>query len=148
MLYDFGWILPNGIAAATDAPMGLRTRLRLAAQRARRDAHVLWIAARDPRTPLLAKMIGAFVAVYVLSPIDLIPDFVPVIGLLDELILVPVGMWAAWRLVPGPLMAQFVATADAAVERPVSRAGAAIIVLLWLLVLGFVLMQIYALRYW
>ncbi|MFA7440249.1 MAG: DUF1232 domain-containing protein [Sphingomonadaceae bacterium] len=128
--------------------MGLRTRAKAAAQRARRDAHVLWIAARDPRTPLLAKLIGAFVAVYVLSPIDLIPDFVPIIGLLDELILVPIGMWMAWRLVPKPLMAQFVATADASVERPVSRVGAVIIVLLWVLIVAFILLQIFALRYW
>ena len=109
---------------------------------------MLWIAARDPRTPLLAKIVGGLVAAYALSPIDFIPDFVPILGLLDELILVPIGLAIAMMLVPKPLMAEFRDAADLAVERPISRLGAAIIIGLWALVGTFIALQIWALRYW
>jgi len=116
--------------------------------RLRRDAHMLWIAARDPRTPLAAKLIGGAVAAYVLSPIDLIPDFVPILGLLDELLIVPLGLWLASRLIPQPLLESYRAEADQAIERPVSRAGALLVVALWLVVAGLVALQLWALRYW
>jgi len=109
---------------------------------------MLWIAARDRRTPFLAKLVGGLVAAYVLSPIDLIPDFIPVFGLLDELIVVPIGLWIATRLVPAPLMAEYRSAADAAVERPVSKAGAILIIGLWTLIAVFVALQLWALRYW
>lgn len=116
--------------------------------RLRRDAHMLWIAARDPRTPFLAKLVGGLVAAYALSPIDFIPDFVPVLGLLDELILVPIGLAVAVLLVPKPLMAEFRHAADLAVERPISRLGAAMIIGLWAIIGTFIALQIWALRYW
>lgn len=116
--------------------------------RLRRDAHMLWIAARDPRTPLAAKVIGGLVAAYALSPIDLIPDFVPILGLLDELIIVPIGLALAVRLIPQPLVAEFRATADQAVERPVSAAGAVLIIGLWTFLAIFIALQLWALRYW
>lgn len=119
-----------------------------ASHRLRRDAHLLWIAARDPRTPLAAKLVGGAVAAYALSPIDLIPDFVPVIGLLDELIIVPLGLWLASRLIPAPLLDIYRAEADAAAERPVSRMGALIIVAIWILIAGVIALQLWALRYW
>jgi uncharacterized membrane protein YkvA (DUF1232 family) len=128
--------------------MSMTERLRRASHRLRRDAHMLWIAARDPRTPLPAKLVAGFVAAYALSPIDLIPDFVPVFGLLDELILVPIGLALALRLTPAPLLAEFRAQADAAVTRPVSRAGAVLIIALWALAGTFLALQIWALRYW
>lgn len=109
---------------------------------------MLWIAARDGRTPLAAKLVAGFVAAYALSPIDLIPDFVPIIGLLDELVVVPLGLAVAIRLIPGPLLAEFRAKADAAVERPVSRAGAVIVILLWASAISFLALQLWALRYW
>ncbi|MGL6044559.1 MAG: YkvA family protein [Sandaracinobacteroides sp.] len=109
---------------------------------------MLWIAARDPRTPWAAKFVGGFIAAYALSPIDLIPDFVPVLGLLDELILVPIGIVLAMKLVPSPLMEEFRAKADAAVERPISRAGAVMIVGLWVVFGSFLALQLWALRYW
>ncbi len=109
---------------------------------------MLWIAARDPRTPLLAKLVGGLVAAYALSPVDLVPDFIPVFGLLDDLILVPIGMWFATMLVPDALMAEYRAAADAAIERPVSKAGAVMIIGLWGLVAVFVALQVWALRYW
>lgn len=128
--------------------MGLRDWARNMSRQLRRDAHVLWIAARDPRTPLVAKLIGGLVAAYVLSPIDLIPDFVPVIGLLDELVIVPIGLLLAMATVPQPLMDEFRDQADAAVERPVSRLGAMLILGLWVTIAVFIALQIWAMRYW
>ena len=109
---------------------------------------MLWIAARDPRTPFVAKLVGGFVAAYALSPIDFIPDFVPILGLLDELILVPIGLAIAVMLVPKPLMEEFRHMADLAVERPISRLGAALIIGLWAIIGTFIALQIWALRYW
>lgn len=91
----------------------------------------LWIAARDHRTPLLAKIVAAAVAAYALSPIDLIPDVVPVLGYFDDLLIVPLGLLLAIRLVPSPLMAEFRAAAFLRRDRPVSRAGMATVIVLW-----------------
>ncbi len=128
--------------------MGLADFARRSSNRIRRDAHILWIAARDPRTPWLAKAIGGFVAAYALSPIDLIPDFVPIFGLLDELVVVPFGLFTAARLIPADLMAEFRQKADRAVERPVSKFGAAVIIAIWSLVAVFLALQLWALSYW
>ncbi len=97
-----------------------------------RDVHALWLAARDPRTPWYARAFALAIAAYALSPIDLIPDFVPVLGYLDEVILLPPAILLAVRLVPPELMAEHRAAAARAEGRPVSRAGAAVIVGLWL----------------
>jgi uncharacterized membrane protein YkvA (DUF1232 family) len=97
----------------------------------KRDVVALWIAARDRRTPWLAKILAAAVAAYALSPIDLIPDFVPVLGYLDDLLIVPLGVLLAIRLIPGPLMAEFRAAA-ALQDKPVSKAGLAFMVTVWL----------------
>ena len=91
----------------------------------------LWLAGRDARTPLGAKIVAAMVAAYALSPIDLIPDFIPVLGWLDDLIIVPLGLWAVRRLIHAPLWAELHAAAEAASERPSSRTGMALILLLW-----------------
>lgn len=128
--------------------MGIANWARQASHRLRRDAHMLWIAARDSRTPLAAKLVAGFVAAYALSPIDLIPDFVPVFGLLDELVVVPLGLAIAIRLIPGQLLSEFKAQADTAVERPVSRAGAVMVILLWASAFSFLALQLWALRYW
>ncbi|MFZ4409534.1 MAG: YkvA family protein [Paracraurococcus sp.] len=108
-------------------------RLRDWARAIRRDVHALWLAARDPRTPWIARLLAVVLAAYALSPIDLIPDVIPVLGLLDEAILLPLGILLAVRLIPPPLLAEFRAAAAAAQARPGSRAGAAIVVVLWLL---------------
>lgn len=104
------------------------------AHRIRVEAHTVWLAARDPRTPLFAKLIGLLVAAYALSPIDLIPDFVPVLGLLDDAILIPAGIWLFARLVPPTLLAEHRATAEAAAERPASKWGIAIVIAIWALI--------------
>lgn len=103
------------------------------AHRIRIEAHAVWLAIRDPRTPLLAKLFGALVAAYALSPIDLVPDFIPILGLLDDAILIPIGVWMFEKLLPDGLMAEHRATAETAAERPVSRWGILIVVALWAL---------------
>jgi uncharacterized membrane protein YkvA (DUF1232 family) len=108
-------------------------RLRDWAHRAKRDVIALYLATRDPRIPWYAKAVTACVAAYALSPIDLIPDFIPVLGYLDEVIILPLGIMLAVRLVPAELMAEFRREADRMSARPASRAGAAMIIGLWLL---------------
>lgn len=103
------------------------------AHRIRIEAHAVWLAARDPRTPLAAKIVGLLIAAYALSPIDLIPDFIPVLGLVDDAILIPLGVWLFERMVPKPLLAEHRAAAEAASARPVSLWGVAIVIAVWAL---------------
>lgn len=98
----------------------------------KRDIVALWLGARDPRVPLSAKLVAGAVAAYALSPVDLIPDFIPVLGYLDDLILVPVGILIAIRLVPRELMSEFRLVAEQRSGRPVSRSGLAFILAIWL----------------
>ena len=100
----------------------------------RRDTMALSIAARDRRTPVLAKVVAFAVAAYALSPIDLIPDFIPVLGLLDDLIIVPLGIWIVIKLVPDELMAEYRAMAQRVADRPASTAGLLMVVALWLFI--------------
>jgi uncharacterized membrane protein YkvA (DUF1232 family) len=98
----------------------------------KRDTLALYLAARDPRTPWYAKLVAAAVVAYALSPVDLIPDFIPVLGHLDDLIIVPLGIAAVLRLVPAEVLAECRTHADA--HGPVSRAGAIIGVSIWVVV--------------
>jgi uncharacterized membrane protein YkvA (DUF1232 family) len=98
----------------------------------KRDIHALYLCSRDPRVPWHAKALAIFVAAYAVSPIDLIPDFVPVLGYLDDVILVPVGIWLVVRLIPAHVMAEHRELAAAARDRPVSRTAAAVIVAIWI----------------
>lgn len=104
------------------------------AHRIRVESHTVWLAARDPRTPFFAKLVGLLIAAYALSPIDLIPDFIPVLGLLDDAVLIPAGVWLFSRLVPPALMAEHRATAEAAATRPVSKWGVVIVLAIWALI--------------
>lgn len=106
----------------------------------------MWLAVRDPRTPLFAKLVGLLVGAYALSPIDLIPDFIPVLGLVDDAILIPAGVWLFEKLVPADLMAEHRATAEAASQRPVSKWGVAIVIALWALI-AFVVYEFLMLGY-
>jgi uncharacterized membrane protein YkvA (DUF1232 family) len=101
------------------------------AHRIRVEAHAVWLAVRDSRTPLAARLFGLLVAAYALSPIDLIPDFIPILGLLDDAILIPFGVWIFEKMVPRELLAEHRAAAEAASERPVSRWGILIVVAIW-----------------
>ena len=98
----------------------------------KRDVVALWIAGKDPRTPWQAKALAALVAGYALSPIDLIPDFIPVLGYLDDVILLPVGILLAVRMIPDALMDEFRREAAFRIERPTSHKGMAAIIGLWL----------------
>jgi uncharacterized membrane protein YkvA (DUF1232 family) len=98
----------------------------------KRDVVALWLAARDPRVPWYAKAVAGAVAAYALSPIDLIPDFIPVIGYVDDLVIVPLGILLAVKLVPVELMAEFRAEAIRR-SKPASRAGLAFILAVWAL---------------
>src|ERR1041384_1909653 len=102
----------------------------------KRDAIAVYLAARDPRTPWYAKALALAVAGYALSPIDLIPDFIPVLGYLDDLILVPLGILAVIRLLPDDVMAESRAAAARIAARPVSRTAAAVIIVAWVLSLA------------
>src|SRR5215472_800804 len=97
----------------------------------KRDVHALYLASRDPRVPWYAKALAIIVAGYALSPIDLIPDFVPVLGYLDDVILVPLGILLVIRLIPPEVMAEHRELAAAAQERPISRSAAVVIACIW-----------------
>ena len=108
-------------------------RLRQWARALKRNVAVLALAARDPAVPLAAKLLAGAVAAYALSPIDLIPDFIPVLGLLDDVLLVPAGIWLVLRMIPPEVLAQLRSRAEAQADLPRSRVAALIIVGLWVL---------------
>ena len=108
------------------------------ARRLKRDVVALWIAARDLRTPWFAKVVAAAVAAYTLSPIDLIPDFIPILGYLDDLLIVPAGIALAVHLIPSAIMADFRRQADERADRPRSVVAAAVIVFVWMLAVAAV----------
>jgi uncharacterized membrane protein YkvA (DUF1232 family) len=99
----------------------------------KRDVVAVALAVRDPRVPWYAKLVGACVVAYAVSPIDLIPDFVPVLGYLDDLVLVPLGLMLVLRLIPADVLAEHRAAASATAERPASRAGAFAVLGVWML---------------
>ena len=111
-------------------------RLKRWAQALKRDVLVLWLAARDPRVPLGAKLLAGAVAAYALSPIDLIPDFIPVLGLLDDLLIVPAGIWLTLRLIPAALTAELRDAASRLSAMPLSSVGAVAVVGTWLILLA------------
>jgi uncharacterized membrane protein YkvA (DUF1232 family) len=114
-------------------------RLRLWAAALKREVMTLWFACRDPRTPWYARVLAMLIVAYALSPIDLIPDFIPVLGYLDELILLPVGTYLVLKLVPAEALADARARAQAWVDsrkpKPRNWIAAAVIVLVWVAVL-------------
>jgi len=111
--------------------------LRKWAKSLKQQTLVVYFAARDPRTPWFVRMIALFVAAYALSPIDLVPDFIPVLGYLDDLIFIPLGLALVVRLTPAEVMLSARQQAQTASDRPVSRGMAAAIILIWLVVLGW-----------
>src|SRR5437879_8228339 len=112
--------------------MPLLSSLKQRARHLKSETLVLWFAARHPGTPWYAKLLVACVVAYALSPIDLIPDFVPVLGYLDDLVLVPLGLLLVVRLIPVDVLAEHRVAATAIAERPVSRAGAFAVIGVWL----------------
>jgi len=115
-------------------------RLREWARRLLADVTALWFCARHPRTPLVAKLIAAAVVAYAFSPIDLIPDVIPVLGLLDDLLLLPVGVWLVLKLVPAEVLAEcreqgarWMAEQQ---PKPRSYVAAVVVIAFWLVLLG------------
>lgn len=106
-------------------------RTRQWARLARQEVYAVYRAARDPRVPWYAKALAFCVAGYALSPIDLIPDFVPVLGYMDDIIIMPLGILIVLKLIPPEIMAEHRALAAAAQGPPVSHAAAIVIVAVW-----------------
>jgi uncharacterized membrane protein YkvA (DUF1232 family) len=112
--------------------------LRLWARLIKRDGVTLWFACRDPRTPRTARALVFFIVAYALSPIDLVPDFIPVLGFVDDVLLLPALIWLAIRMVPPAVLADNRRRAEewmsASGTKLRSRVGAAIVIAVWLLV--------------
>lgn len=112
-------------------------KIREWARALKAEIAILAAAVRDPRTPWYAKALGMFVVAYALSPIDLIPDFIPVLGFLDDAILLPIGLWAVRRMIPAAVLAEVRAQVAAGQRLPPNRIAAAIIIALWVAGLTF-----------
>jgi len=106
-------------------------RLRKWAWAIKRDVRALTVASRDARTPWFAKLMALLVAGYALSPIDLIPDFIPVLGYLDEVLLLPLGIALVVRMIPTELMAEYRLTAERLETERASRTAAVVIAVIW-----------------
>jgi len=118
--------------------MAYFAELKKRARHLKTETFALYLAARDPRTPWYAKLLVASIVAYALSPIDLIPDFIPVIGYLDDLILIPFGINLAIKLVPPSVLTECRARAQETMRngKPVSWIAATIIVGIWLILAG------------
>jgi uncharacterized membrane protein YkvA (DUF1232 family) len=114
--------------------MPLLAALKQRAHRLKAEAFVLYLAARHPGTPWYARLFVAGVVAYAFSPIDLIPDFVPVLGYVDDLILVPIGITLAVKMIPDTVLVECRARAKEIMAngKPVSRAAGVVIVTIWL----------------
>jgi uncharacterized membrane protein YkvA (DUF1232 family) len=112
--------------------VSLAERWKARARSLRRDTLALYLASLHPQVPWYAKAVMAVVVAYALSPIDLIPDFIPILGLLDDLILVPLGIALAIRLIPSGVMEECRQKATTLIARPTNWLAAVIIVLVWL----------------
>jgi uncharacterized membrane protein YkvA (DUF1232 family) len=123
-------------APAISTFMAIFQSIKSWASRIKRDAVTLWFAYRHPGTPWFAKALAAFVVAYALSPIDLIPDFIPVLGYVDDALLLPALIWLNIRLIPAPVLEECRAQADKWMKeqgtKPRSIAGAVIIVGIWI----------------
>ncbi|MBI5551378.1 MAG: DUF1232 domain-containing protein [Desulfobacterales bacterium] len=118
--------------------MSLVLKLKQRARRLKAETFALYLAVRDPRTPWYAKLLVAGIVAYAFSPIDLIPDFVPILGYLDDLILIPLGVTLAIKLVPHTVLTECRARAAEAAHngKPVSRIAGGIIIFIWLAFTG------------
>jgi len=110
----------------------------------KRQTFAVYLACRDPRTPWLAKALGLLVAGYALNPIDLIPDFIPILGYLDDLILIPLGITLVIRMIPREVMAEYQEKAEAALDKsnPARWVAAAVIIMIWILIIAWFIMTV------
>lgn len=123
---------------------------RVWAKRIKRDGVTLWFAGKHARTPKLVKLIGVLVVAYALSPIDLIPDFIPVLGYLDDVILLPILIWLTVKLLPSDVLLECRQMAEDWMQEkqttPISRWGAVLVIFVWVLVAALVWLFIPTLR--
>ncbi len=105
----------------------------------KRDIHAVWYAAIDSRTPWYAKAIAGLVTAYAFSPIDLVPDFIPILGYLDDFILIPAGIALMLKLIPAEVMSDARVKAAEQEKRPVNWWGGLLIILVWAVILFFVI---------
>jgi len=113
--------------------MKVFTKLHEAARRIKHDAMTVYFTARDPRTPFFVRLLALAVAAYALSPIDLIPDFIPILGYLDDLVLLPLGIVLIIKLTPVAIIEASRTKAREASAKPKSKLAAAVIVVIWVL---------------
>jgi uncharacterized membrane protein YkvA (DUF1232 family) len=115
--------------------VSVRYTLKKRVRDLKRDTHALYLAARHPQTPWYTKLLAAGIVAYAFSPIDLIPDFVPVLGYLDDMVLIPLGIAISLRLIPPHVLAECRARAQeaAATGKPVSRTAAVVIIGIWII---------------
>ena len=111
--------------------MGPIERLESWARRLKVEVYALYLTYRDPRVPWYARVFAAVVVGYAFSPIDLIPDVVPVLGYLDDLVVVPLGVALAIKMIPPPVLAECREKARNAKDRPVSKVAAVVVVVVW-----------------
>ncbi len=122
------------------ANVGWIEQWRQRARAIKREAHAVYLASKDPRVPWYAKALASCVLAYLFSPIDLIPDFIPVLGYLDDMIIVPAGLLPVIKLIPPDVMAEHRAAARVAeLERKPNWMGAAAIIVIWLLIVAVAL---------
>ncbi len=125
--------------------MAFLTDLKQRARLLKAETFALYLAARHPGTPWYAKLLVAGIVAYALSPIDLIPDFVPVLGYVDDFILIPMGIALAIKMIPPAVLAECRARAQKIISngKPVSRVAAVVIVAIWLVLAAFCIVWLY-----
>ena len=123
--------------------MKLLKNLKQRAGRLKAETYILYLAARHPETPWYAKLLVGVVVAYALSPIDLIPDFIPIVGYLDDLVLVPLGIMLVIKLVPPSVIAECRTRANTANNKPVSLVAGAVVVAIWLVLAAMCIVWVY-----
>ena len=108
--------------------------LKQVARRLKKETYAVYLASIDQRVPWYARILAALTVAYAFSPIDLIPDFIPILGYLDDLIIVPVGIWLVLKMIPPQVLAECRQKAAAQIQRgkPINRAAAAVIIAIWI----------------
>jgi uncharacterized membrane protein YkvA (DUF1232 family) len=121
-------LVATSLARSRSALRGIKAWARLL----KREVHAIYLAAQSPRVPWYTKWLAMVVAGYALSPIDLIPDFIPILGYVDDLIIVPLGIWLVLSLIPEEVMTACRARADEAVTGPHGKIAAVAIITIWI----------------
>ncbi len=116
------------------------------ARQMKRETYALWLACRDPRTPWYARVLAVLVTGYAFSPIDLIPDFIPILGYLDDLVLIPLGVALTLKAIPTDVMDDCRQQAQELIDqgKPVSRTAGVVIATLWLIVFCWVIWRVWS----